>query len=129
MSWITILYYVLGFGIGIIIVWLLCALIFWLYGVMEKMLIKRRIPDDLKKEVEDERRRKEQQRDKRVGTGNPEIERALESARVGNINQEPAGIQQASIGTGSSIADRSAEDKVRHQFDNRQNQRRKLDRI
>jgi len=77
---------------------LLFAGVIFIYGWIENWIFRRKIPDKIKKEVEDERlkreTRKEDFRRRYAGTGNPEIERSFEQLRSGNTNQQPEDIQQ-----------------------------------
>jgi hypothetical protein len=91
MALIDILVWIIVIVLGLIFVSLGFFIIFWVYGLIETRRLKKKIPEAIKKEVEDERRKREA---RKAGTGDIETERALESARTGIINQEPAGIQQ-----------------------------------
>ena len=82
--------------------WSLIAGAIMIYGWIETKILRRRIPEKIKMEVQDARYKregiKEDFRRKYAGTGNLETEKAFESARGGVINQQPERIQQVSIG-------------------------------
>lgn len=66
--------------------WIVIAGLTWLYGKIENWILRRRISDKIKKEVEESRMErdtiKEEARKKYAGTGNIETEQVLERIRT-----------------------------------------------
>jgi biopolymer transport protein ExbB/TolQ len=93
--------------------WIVIALFVLLYGWIETKIVRSRIAETIKKEVEDGRLKreatKEEYRRRYAGTGNTEVERAFDSVRAGAGSPEPEVIQQMADGNDRSSADRNPE--------------------
>lgn len=100
--------------------WLLIAFIIFLYGKIENIILRRRIPDKIKQEVENGRVKREERRDEAsrryAGTGNAEVEAALERIRSGINNQQPEDIQQMDDVRDSETERSSKSDRRRFRF-------------
>lgn len=120
--------------------WLIIAGFVFLYGIIENFFLRRRIPETIKREVEDERIRQDARaenfRRKYAGTGNPETEAAFGRIRNGDIIPKSETLQQVSpepesSDTGNTKSDiiRTVEIEGRSKPVDRYGKRRKLRRI
>ena len=132
MSIIQILIF-FGVIIGIVFLgWIIIAALFLLYSWIEKKMLRKRIPETIRKEVEDARQKREQTRQlysEQFTTGEHEAETDNSRIQYTDDNKQSERIQQVSDEPVSSDAGRPEQSEDRSESDNRFSQRRRLKRI